>query len=161
MKKIILIVLVSVACADNIYIKNSTVYKNCKLVEESEQEIKVELYKNDLKYFYIPKMFIKEIIPNNPDTSKKSSYYVSKPSSKTNLVLNSNFNSEQKKIKKKAEEIAENDYNIAVSSYVEQEDTREIIDITELNKKISEIVKRQSELRTEIDKIVAEIESKK
>ena len=57
--------------------------------------------------------------------------------------------------------IAENDYNIAVSSYVEQEDTREVIDITELNKKIEGIVKKQSELRREIDKIVAEIERSK
>ena len=57
--------------------------------------------------------------------------------------------------------IAENDYNIAVSTYVEQEDTREVIDIKELNKRISEIVKRQNELRAEIDKIVADIEGKK
>lgn len=56
--------------------------------------------------------------------------------------------------------IAENDYNIAVSSYVEQEDTREIIDIDVLNKEISGIVKKQSELRTSIDKIVADIEGK-
>jgi len=55
--------------------------------------------------------------------------------------------------------IAENDYNIAVSSYVEQEDTREVINITELNKKIEGIVKKQSELRTAIDEIVADIES--
>jgi len=54
--------------------------------------------------------------------------------------------------------IAENEYNIAVSSYVEQKDTREIIDIKELNIKISEIVKKQSELRTSIDNIVSEIE---
>ena len=53
--------------------------------------------------------------------------------------------------------IAENGYNIAVSSYVEQEDTREVINIKELNKRISEIVKRQNELRTEIDKIVADL----
>jgi len=59
------------------------------------------------------------------------------------------------------EKIAESDYNIAVSSYVEQEDTREVIDITELNKKIEGIVKKQSELRREIDKIVAEIERSK
>ena len=59
------------------------------------------------------------------------------------------------------EKIAENDYNIAVSSYVVQEDTREITDITELNKKISETVKRQNELRKAIDKIVEEIEGKK
>jgi type I restriction enzyme M protein len=57
-------------------------------------------------------------------------------------------------------EIAENDYNIAVSSYVEQEDTREEINITELNKEIKEIVKKQSELRTAIDKIVTDLEGK-
>jgi type I restriction enzyme M protein len=54
--------------------------------------------------------------------------------------------------------IGENEYNIAVSSYVEQKDIREVIDIKELNIKISEIVKRQSELRSSIDEIVAEIE---
>jgi len=57
--------------------------------------------------------------------------------------------------------IAENDYNIAVSSYVEQEDTREIINIKELNKKIEGIVKKQSELRISIDGIVSDIEGKK
>jgi type I restriction enzyme M protein len=56
------------------------------------------------------------------------------------------------------ETIAENDYNLAVSSYVEQPDTREVIDIAELNKEIAEIVARQSKLRGEIDAIVAEIE---
>ncbi|RMG76997.1 MAG: type I restriction-modification system subunit M [Bacteroidetes bacterium] len=55
-------------------------------------------------------------------------------------------------------QIADNDYNISVSSYVEPEDTREKIDIKELNKKIAEIVQRQNELRTQIDKIVAELE---
>jgi type I restriction enzyme M protein len=59
------------------------------------------------------------------------------------------------------EKIAENDYNIAISSYVEQEDTREVIDIAKLNKEISQIVKKQSELRTAIDSIVADIEGVK
>lgn len=54
--------------------------------------------------------------------------------------------------------IAEEDYNLSVSTYVEQEDTREVIDITELNKEIARIVEREAQLRTEIDKIVAEIE---
>ena len=54
--------------------------------------------------------------------------------------------------------IAKNDYNIAVSSYVEQEDTREKIDITELNKKIAWIVKKEEELRKAIDEIVADLE---
>lgn len=56
------------------------------------------------------------------------------------------------------EAIAENDYNIAVSSYVEPEDTREAIDITALNAEIARIVKRQAELRTQIDAIVADLE---
>jgi len=51
--------------------------------------------------------------------------------------------------------IAENDYNIAVSSYVVAEDTREVVDITELNAKIAKIVTRQNELRTAIDEVVA------
>ncbi|MCL4554837.1 MAG: type I restriction-modification system subunit M, partial [Actinobacteria bacterium] len=55
-------------------------------------------------------------------------------------------------------EIAGNEYNIAVSSYVEQEDTREAIDITALNAEIARIVARQSELRTQIDAIVADLE---
>jgi type I restriction enzyme M protein len=55
-------------------------------------------------------------------------------------------------------EIAERDYLISVSSYVEAEDTREVIDITTLNAEIARIVARQSELRTAIDAIVADLE---
>lgn len=50
--------------------------------------------------------------------------------------------------------IAENDYNLSVSSYVEQPDTREAVDIDELNACIAEIVARQHVLRTAIDSIV-------
>lgn len=60
-----------------------------------------------------------------------------------------------------AEQIEQNDYNIAVSSYVEEEDTREIINITELNAEIARIVARQQELRTAIDAIVANLEDTK
>lgn len=56
------------------------------------------------------------------------------------------------------EDIAANDYNIAVSSYVEQKDTREVIDIQALNAEIARIVARQAELRTSIDAIVADLE---
>lgn len=59
------------------------------------------------------------------------------------------------------DEISENDYNIAVSSYVVAEDTREIIDIQELNADIGQIVGRQAELRTAIDAIVADLENAK
>jgi len=55
-------------------------------------------------------------------------------------------------------DIAENGYNIAVSSYVEQRDTSETVDIKVLNAEIACIVARQSELRTQIDAIVADLE---
>jgi len=54
--------------------------------------------------------------------------------------------------------ISENGYNISVPAYVEQEDTREVIDIQVLNTEIARIVVRQSALRTEIDAIVADLE---
>lgn len=56
------------------------------------------------------------------------------------------------------DEIAQNDYNLSVSTYVEAEDTREKIDIVKLNAEIREIVAREQVLREEIDKIIAEIE---
>jgi len=55
-------------------------------------------------------------------------------------------------------DIAENDYNIAVSSYVEQENTTEEVNIEKLNAHIAEIVIRQNKLRTAIDAIVADLE---
>jgi type I restriction enzyme M protein len=55
-------------------------------------------------------------------------------------------------------DIANNGYNIAVSSYVEQADTSEAVDITALNVEIARIVARQSELRKQIDAIVADLE---
>ena len=58
-------------------------------------------------------------------------------------------------------EIAENDYNLSVSTYIEKEDTRQAIDIKALNKEIAEIVAREQVLREEIDKIIAEIEQDK
>ena len=56
------------------------------------------------------------------------------------------------------EEVAENDYNLSVSTYVEAEDTREKIDIQKLNAEIEEIVAREDALRKEIDSIIREIE---
>ena len=54
--------------------------------------------------------------------------------------------------------VAENDYNLSVSTYVEQEDTREKVDIVKLNEEIAQIVARENVLRAEIDNIIAEIE---
>lgn len=56
------------------------------------------------------------------------------------------------------EEIKDNDYNLSVSTYVEPEDTREVIDIAKLNAEIEQIVAREQVLRDEIAKIIAEIE---
>lgn len=55
-------------------------------------------------------------------------------------------------------EIAKQDYNLSVTTYVEQEDTREKIDIVALNSEIEKIVAREQALREEIDKIIGEIE---
>jgi type I restriction enzyme M protein len=57
-----------------------------------------------------------------------------------------------------SDQIAEEKYNLSVSTYVEKEDTREKIDIVKLNAEIKEIVAREQVLRDEIDKIIAEIE---
>ena len=59
------------------------------------------------------------------------------------------------------DEIAGNDYNLSVSTYVEQEDKREKIDIVKLNAEIEEIVAREQVLRKEIDRIIVEIENGK
>jgi len=58
----------------------------------------------------------------------------------------------------KYDDIKDNDYNLSVSTYVEGRDTREQIDIAALNAQIAEIVARENVLRSEIDKIIAEIE---
>jgi len=55
-------------------------------------------------------------------------------------------------------EIAEQGYNLSVSTYVAQEDTREKIDIVKLNAEIDRIVAREDQLRAEIAEIIAEIE---
>ena len=56
------------------------------------------------------------------------------------------------------EKVAANDYNLSVSSYVEAKDTREVVDIGELNAELKITVARITKLRQDIDAIVAEIE---
>lgn len=56
-------------------------------------------------------------------------------------------------------EIEENDYNLSVSTYVEKEDTREVIDITVLNQELEETVKKIDALRSSINEIVKELEN--
>ena len=64
---------------------------------------------------------------------------------KAKLVLNSDIDKKYQ-------------YNLSVSTYIEKEDKKEKVDIKVLNAQIKEIVKRENELRAEIDKIIAEIE---
>ena len=56
------------------------------------------------------------------------------------------------------ETIAEGDYNLSLSTYVEQEDKREKVDIVKLNAELKEIVEKENKLRAEIDKIIAELQ---
>ena len=55
--------------------------------------------------------------------------------------------------------IAENEYNLSVSSYVQAKDYRETVDIATLNTAISKTVQRINTLRADIDKIINEIEA--
>ena len=55
------------------------------------------------------------------------------------------------------EEVA-NDYNLSVSSYVKVKDTREVVDIDQLNADLKTTVTKITQLRQDIDAIVAEIE---
>ncbi len=57
------------------------------------------------------------------------------------------------------EQIAANDYNLSVSSYVEAKDNREVVDIAKLNAELKITVAKIDQLRKDIDAIVAEIES--
>jgi len=56
------------------------------------------------------------------------------------------------------EKIAEKDYNLSVSAYVEAKDIREIIDIRQLNAEVAQTVERIDVLRADIEEIIREIE---
>ena len=76
-------------------------------------------------------------------------------------ILNAYINRETEKhftALVKQEDIEKSDYNLSVSTYVESDDTREIIDIVGLNEQLAKIVQRENILRAEIDAIIAEIE---
>lgn len=57
------------------------------------------------------------------------------------------------------EEIAENDYNLSVTTYVEKESITDVIDIKELNQEIEETVQKIDGLRASINEIVKELEN--
>jgi len=57
----------------------------------------------------------------------------------------------------KNDDILENDANLSVSSYVEQEDTREVINITEVNAKLETLIAEGKELNQKIEAIIKEL----
>ena len=54
--------------------------------------------------------------------------------------------------------IANNDYNLSVSSYVEAADNKEVVDINKLNQQIRDIVAKENELRASIETIIKGLE---
>jgi type I restriction enzyme M protein len=58
-------------------------------------------------------------------------------------------------------DVAAQNYNLSVSTYVGQEDKREVVNITALNAEIEAIVMHENKLREEIAKIIEEIEHDK
>ena len=57
----------------------------------------------------------------------------------------------------KNDDILVNDCNLSVSSYVEQEDTREVINITEVNAKLETLIAEGNELNQKIEAIIKEL----
>ena len=57
----------------------------------------------------------------------------------------------------KNDDILANDANLSVSSYVEQEDTREVIDIEAVNSKLENLVAEGNELNKKIEAIIKEL----
>lgn len=73
------------------------------------------------------------------------------------------FRKEEKYFSKYVDQkdIVDNNYNLSINNYVQVEDTREVIDIKVLNNQINEVVRNVDRLRTEIDKIVNNLENDK
>ena len=56
------------------------------------------------------------------------------------------------------EEISENDYNLAISTYVEVKEIKAEVDILRINAEVAELGLKVDELRAEVDAIIEEIE---
>ena len=74
-------------------------------------------------------------------------------------LLKNRVDVENKAILVPNEEIADNDYNISVNSYLKTATGEVEIDIVKLNKSIQEIVTKQDQVRKELDAIISELES--
>ena len=122
---------------------------------ESTSEIFLEAMRDCLAHHMANNDFFRECMERagvKPEDIKTEEDLVKIP------PIHANFFKKYEVLSVPYEEIVEQDYTLSVSSYVEQEDTREEIDIAKLNKEIEEIVAREQVLRTEIAKIIAELE---
>ena len=73
-------------------------------------------------------------------------------------VLKERKNTENKSYLATYEEVKENDYNISVNSYLKTNGEDTIIDIKEVNEKLSQVVPRQQKIREELEAIIKELE---
>lgn len=98
----------------------------------------------------------------NPDKMKngKNSNKLSDENIKNIVEMYKNRKTEDKRTYVASyDEIKENDYNLAVNIYVKNGNEKPIIDIDKVNKKLSEIVPRQQQIREELDIIIKELEA--
>ena len=105
---------------------------------------------NDTLFIDASKECVK-VINNNKLTQENIAKIVSIFTERTDLQYEAKLVSNQ--------EIKNNEYNLSVSQYVEQEGTKETIDIVQLNEEIKRIVSKENELRMQIDNIIKQIES--
>ena len=73
-------------------------------------------------------------------------------------IIKDRVDIESKAVVVSNEEIANNNYNISVNSYLKTAVSDIEVDIIQLNKEIEEIVARQSKVRKELDDIIKELE---
>ncbi|MDO4641457.1 MAG: type I restriction-modification system subunit M [Neisseria sp.] len=133
-----------IALAPNLFY-GTTIAVNI-LVLRGQQDNKI---RNQIQFIDASKLFKKET-NNNVLTDEHIETILNAFDHKENIAHFSQM------VEKEA--IAANDYNLAVSSYVEAKDTREVINITDLNAEIQNTVEKISRLRSEIDQIIQEIE---
>lgn len=124
-----------------------TTFDYAHLSDEMAEEARTDLVETK-GFFILPSALFENVRANAPDDEN------------LNETLENVFKSIEAQLVPNSK-IAEEDYNLSVSTNVEQKDTREVIDIVKLNAEIEEIVTREDVLRREIAAIIAEIEGAK
>lgn len=98
----------------------------------------------------------------NPDKMKngKNSNKLSDDNIKNIVSLyKKRDNKENKSVVVSYDEVKNNDYNISVSSYIKSNVDVDTIDIENVNRKLSQVVPRQQQIRKELEAIIKELEA--